>query len=328
MFCFPPSGSPAAPKSMKSESKAHPLLLAAAFATVYLVWGSTYLAIRVAVESMPPFLMASGRFLLAGIPLFAWARLRGAPRPSARQWRDAGIAGALMLAGGNGLVSWAETSVSSGLAALIVATVPAWFAVFDWLRPGGVRPTAITTLGILVGFLGVGLLLGGGLAGKGIHFTVGGLVAMLLSTQCWAAGSIWAKHGARPESPVLGTALQMTCGGLALLLIAGVRGEIHDWNPSATTARSTWAWLYLVFAGSFVAFNAFNYMLRHASAASVSTYAFVNPVVAVFLGWLLLDEGIDARMVSAMFVILAGVVLINFGPRLRDFLASRLGDRV
>lgn len=313
---------------MKTESRVRPLLLVAAFATVYGVWGSTYLAIRVAVESMPPFLMASGRFLLAGIPLFLWARFRGAPWPTPREWRDAGIAGTLMLAGGNGLVSWAETSVSSGLAALIVATVPAWFAVFDWIRPGGSRPAGFTILGIAVGFLGVGLLLGGGLAVKGIHFTVGGLVAMLLSTQCWAAGSIWAKHGARPVSPVMGTALQMTCGGVSLLLLALLRGETSAWVPSATTARSWTAWLYLVVAGSFVAFNAFNYMLRHASAASVSTYAFVNPVVAVFLGWLLLDEGIDLRMTVAMFVILAGVVLITFGPRLWERFAAGRGERV
>jgi drug/metabolite transporter (DMT)-like permease len=313
---------------MKAIRSDHRLALAAAFATVYVVWGSTYLAIRVAVESMPPFLMASGRFLIAGAMLLAWARVRGAPSPSFAEWRDAAIAGTLMLAGGNGLVSWAETSVSSGLAAVIVATVPAWFALFDWIRPGGTRPTTITLVGIAVGFCGVAMLLAGGAgAGANLHFTVTGLLAMVTSTVLWAAGSIWAKNGSRPISPVLGAALQMLCGGGSLLLIALVRGETMALDLAEIPRRSWAAWGYLVVMGSFVAFNAFNYMLRHASPAAVSTYAFVNPVVAVFLGWLLLDESISGRMALAMLVIVLGVVLITLGPwALRRWIAAR--DRV
>jgi drug/metabolite transporter (DMT)-like permease len=306
----------------------HRLALAAAFATVYVVWGSTYLAIRVAVETMPPFLMASGRFLIAGGLLLAWALLRGTPSPSRAEWRDAAIAGTLMLAGGNGLVSWAETSVSSGLAAVIVATVPAWFALFDWIRPHGVRPSAVTLVGIAVGFCGVAMLLAGGAgAGTNLHFTVTGLVAMVLSTACWAAGSIWSRNGSRPSSPVLGAALQMLCGGVSLLVIALVRGESAGLHLAAIPARSWAAWGYLVVMGSFVAFNAFNYMLRHASPAAVSTYAFVNPVVAVFLGWALLGESISGRMAVSMAVIVLGVVLITLGPWvLRRWSSS--GERV
>jgi drug/metabolite transporter (DMT)-like permease len=297
------------------------LLLAAAFATVYVVWGSTYLAIRVAVETLPPFGMAAGRFLIAGFLMLAIARVRGVLWPTRPQWRDAAVSGGLMLAGGNGLVSWAEQSVSSGLAALIVATVPAWFALFDWLRPGGNRPSAITLAGIAVGFAGVALLLSGRPAlGHGMQYTVGGLLAMVLSTAAWAAGSIYSKHGQRPESPMMGTAIQMSCGGLVLAVIAAGRGELGTFVAGSVSSRSWTAWAYLVVVGSFIAFNAFTYMLRHASPATVSTYAFVNPVVAVFLGGLVLDETITPRMVSAMVVIVSGVALITLGP----FVWSRL----
>jgi drug/metabolite transporter (DMT)-like permease len=300
---------------MNGPNRENRMLLTAAFATVYLVWGSTYLAIRVAVETLPPFAMASARFLIAGGLLLVLSRLRGTAWPSRVQWRDAAVSGTLMLAGGNGLVSWAERSVSSGLAALIVATVPAWFALFDWIRPGGNRPTGITLAGIAVGFAGVGLLLSGRpTQGQGMQFTAPGLVAMILSTAAWAAGSICSKHGHRPESPVMGTAIQMSCGGLVLLGVALCRREWVGFDLSRVSAHSWMAWAYLVILGSFIAFNAFTYLLRHASPASVSTYAFVNPVVAVFLGWLILGEAITPRTVAAMVVILSGVVLITLGP--------------
>lgn len=296
-------------------------LLLAAFATVYVVWGSTYLAIRVAVETMPPFLMASGRFLPAGVVMLLFAVLRGAPWPNRLEWRDGAISGGLMLAGGNALVAWAEQSVSSSLAALIVATVPAWFAVFDWIRPGGSRPTIITVAGIAVGFLGVALLLTGKpAAGDKLEFTVIGLVAMLVSTLFWAAGSVYAKHGRKPASALVSTAIQMICGGLIQLGIAGIRGEFGMFDASKVSSRSWIAWAYLIVFGSFIAFNAFTYMLRHATPAKVSTYAFVNPVVAVFLGSAILSEPVTGRMVWAMGVIIAGVVLVTAGPNIAGLL--------
>lgn len=300
---------------MNETQRRNAALLTAAFATVYLVWGSTYLAIRVAVETMPPFLMASARFLLAGVPMMVVALLRGVPWPGRLEWRDAAISGGLMLAGGNALVAWAEQSVSSSLAALIVATVPAWFAVFDWARPGGKRPALITVGGIAVGFVGVALLLTGKPAsGAGLEFTVIGLVAMLFSTAFWAAGSVYAKHGHKPDSALMFTAIQMTCGGFIQLIIACIRGEFSVLNLSGVSTHSWLAWGYLLVFGSVIAFNAFTYMLRHATPAKVSTYAFVNPVVAVFLGWAILDEPVTTRMLWAMAVIVAGVLLVTLGP--------------
>lgn len=268
-----------------------------AFASVYLFWGSTYLAIRVAVESMPPFLMAGSRFLLAGGLLYAWAR-RTSPKPDPIHWRSALIVGGLLLLGGNGGVVWAEKTVPSGMAALMVASVPLWIALFQWKRVN--LPSA---LGLLAGFAGVAWLVP---AGK-----INPLGAAALSFACvsWAVGSLVARSAPFPSSALLATSMQMLAGG-ALQFVAGLAfGEAGD--VVAPTARSLGAWGYLVVFGSLFGFVPYIWLLGVRPAAQVATYAYVNPVVAVFLGWLILDEPLTGRTLGAAGLIIASVAAIT-----------------
>jgi drug/metabolite transporter (DMT)-like permease len=297
-----------------TSSEPHPnrTRVLVAFAIVYVVWGSTYLAIRVAVETMPPFLFAGIRHLIAGGLLYAFLRLRGAARPRPIHWRNSAIVGTLLLLGGNGLVGWAEQTVSSGLAALIVCLSPVWFALFDWARPGGQRPLPTTWLGILIGFAGVTLLVTGrqgGLAHATI--TVTGLVALLVSCAAWAAGSVYSKYNEKPESAFLGAAMQMLCGSAALLLTAGLRGEFSRLEWAHFSGRSLFAVGYLIVFGSWCGFSAYVYLLKTVSSAKASTYAYVNPIIAVFLGWVLLGEPITTRILLGSLVIIAGVAIIT-----------------
>ena len=282
-----------------------------AFAAVYVVWGSTYLAIRYAVETIPPFLMVGTRFLLSGAMLYAWARARGAPRPSPAQWRDATIAGVLMLCFGNGAVSWAEQRVPSGLAALLVAVVPLWMVLIDWLRPRGVRPRATVIAGVIVGIAGLFVLVGpatlqgrGAIDGAGVIVLMGGSLA-------WAAGSVYNRYGSRPSSAAMSTGLQMLGGSAFLLLLSVARGELHALHVAAISLASWAGWAYLVTFGSLVGFTAYIYLLQAVTPAKASTYAYVNPVVAVFLGWGVAGEPVTARTLAAAAVILAGVAMIT-----------------
>jgi len=285
-------------------------LLTLAFAAIYLVWGSTYLAIRVGVETLPPFLMAGCRFLLAGGLLLAWLRLRGVPWAGYVHWRNAAIGGTLLLLGGNGLVVWAEQSVTSSLAALIIATTPVWFALLEWLRPGGTRPALQTVVGIAVGFAGVALLIGGQdhRAHPG-NVSLTGALALVLAGLSWAAGSLFAKHAPKPASPWMSVAMQMVCGGLALLLVALLRGE--PGRVGIISSRSVAAFFYLVVFGSWIGFSAYVWLLKVSTPARVSTYAYVNPVIAVFLGWALLGEPLTVRLFWSALIILAGVIIIT-----------------
>jgi drug/metabolite transporter (DMT)-like permease len=206
-----------------------------ALAAVYLVWGSTYLAIRFAVETLPPFLMAGVRFTVAGTLLYGWRRAVGFPRPTARQWRTASIVGGLMLLGGNGGVVWAEQWVESGTAALIVASVPLWMVLMDWLRPGGRRPGATVWLGIATGLAGVTILLG--VPGAGPGYLAGGLVLVLASV-AWAAGSLYSRSATLP-APLLATGMQMLAGGLLLLLAGVATGELGRVDPATVSTRSS-----------------------------------------------------------------------------------------
>jgi drug/metabolite transporter (DMT)-like permease len=281
-----------------------------AFAMVYVVWGSTYLAIRVAVETLPPFLLAATRFLFAGALLFAWMRLRGVSLPSKNQWRNSAIAGVLMLLGGNGLVVWAEQTVSSSLAALLVALTPVWFVLLDWLRPGGKSPAAYTWAGILVGFAGVALLVTGhDASGANVTKNPWGVVALVVAGLSWAAGSLWSRYHEKPESPWMNAALQMLCGGVALLMLSLFRGEPMHFHFARASPHSWWSLLYLVVFGSWIGFSAYVWLLKVTTPARVSTYAYVNPVIAVLLGRLLLDEPLGRQTIWAAAVILAGVVL-------------------
>ena len=285
--------------------------LIAAFAALYLVWGSTYLAISIAIETLPGFLMASVRFLIAGGALYAYARLRGgAPRPTGAQWRAATVVGALLLLGGNGGVVWAEARVPSGLASLIVAIVPLWMVLLAWARPGGERPSLGVATGLLLGTLGLGVLVGpGALTGHGAVDTLGTL-ALLGSGLSWAAGSVYSQRAPAPASPLLATGMQMLAGGVLLGALAAVTGQTAV-NADAVTLRSVLAVLYLIVFGSLVGFTAYIWLLRVASPARVATYAYVNPIVAVLLGWAVLGEPLTARTWAAAAVIVAGVAIIT-----------------
>jgi drug/metabolite transporter (DMT)-like permease len=291
-------------------------LLIVAFATVYIVWGSTYLAIRVAVETLPPFLLAAARFLIAGSMMFTWLRLRGVAMPAKNQWFNAAIAGVLMLLGGNGLVVWAEQSVCSSLAALVVALTPVWFALLDWARPGGKRPALYIWVGIVVGFVGVTLLVTGrNSAGASVTRNPWGVAALVVAGFSWAAGSLWSRYNAKPDSPWMNAALQMMCGGVALLALSLFHGEPAHFHFAQASAQSWWAFLYLVVFGSWIGFSAYVWLLKASTPSRVATYAYVNPVIAVLLGRLWLHEPLGMRTLWAAAIILAGVVVTTLPKR-------------
>lgn len=290
-----------------------------AFAAVYIIWGSTYLAIRFAIETIPPFLMAGTRFLIAGGLLYAWARLRGAGRPSLRHWRSGLIVGGLMLLGGNGGVTWAEQRISSGLAALLIATVPMWMALLEALPPNRMLPTrrALPTrrvlFGLGLGILGVALLIGPSSLLDSEAVDLLGALAVIGGALAWALGSLYSRHAELPDSPLQGIALEMLGGGALLLLAGSLSGEWGRLDLQAVSAGSLLALGYLVLFGSIVAFSAYIWLLKHTSPARAATYAYVNPVVAVWLGWALADEPLTALTLLAAAVIIAGVALINTG---------------
>jgi len=283
----------------------------AAFIAVYIVWGSTYLAIRYAVQTIPPFVMVGTRFIVSGVILYAWARWRGSPRPTSAQWKDATVTGALMLCCGNGAVSWAEQRVPSGIASLLVAVVPLWMVLVDWLRPRGERPRAVVVVGVIVGLVGLAVLVGpASLSGKGEVDSAGAIV-LILGSLAWAAGSVFNRHGSRPDSAAMSTGLQMIGGSIALLLLGLMRGELAQLHVREISAASWAGWIYLVTFGSLVGFTAYIYLLQTVSPAKASTYAYVNPLVAVLLGWAIAGESVTVRSLGAAAIILAGVAMIT-----------------
>jgi drug/metabolite transporter (DMT)-like permease len=283
--------------------------VAAAFAIVYVVWGSTYLGIRFALETIPPFLMAGVRFLLAGGALYVFSRWRGAAKPSWSEWRNAATLGAFLFLGGNGAVVWAQQYVSSGVAALLVATEPMIFVLLDGWRRGR-RPEARVLGGLILGLAGVGLLVGPGqiLGGGRVH--PGAAIVLLLGAASWAWGSLRSSRVELPASPTMSTALTLFSGGVFLTAASLLRGEPWAFDPSAVSAKSILATLYLVSFGSIVAFSAYLYLLKNTTPARVATYAYVNPVVAVLLGWLFAAEPLLPRTVLAALVIVGSVALI------------------
>ena len=290
--------------------------LVTAFAIVYVVWGSTYLAIRFAIETLPPFLMASARFLTAGTVLYAWARLAGgAERPARAQWKAAAIVGGLLLLGGNGLVVWSELRIPSGVAALLGGTTPVWMVLFDSLRRGGVRPALQVIAGVALGLAGLAWLIGPSSLAGGERIDLIGAGAVVISSITWAAGSIYQRHAPMPASPWLSTAMQMLAGGAALLIVGVALGELPQVNVAFFSLRSVLAFLYLVVFGSIMAFSAYVWLLRVSTPSRVSTHTYVNPVVAVLLGWALAGEPLTPRMIVAAAVIVGGVALITLAPK-------------
>jgi drug/metabolite transporter (DMT)-like permease len=283
-----------------------------ALLAIYILWGSTYLAIRLAVETIPPFLMAGTRFLVSGTILFVWRRLAGEPLPTARQWRSAAIVGLLLLLGGNGLVSWAEQHVASGIAALIIGAVPLFMVIIEALRHQGTKPGWQSILGLVIGFGGIALLVGPSeFGGNGMQFSLLAIGALLLAALLWSIGSVYSRTADLPASSLMGTGMEMLCGGIGLYLTGTLVGEWKVFHISAITHQSWLALVYLVVFGSMMGFVAYTWLLHHAPVSLVATYAYVNPVVAIFLGTWIGHEVLNARTIIAALVIISSVVLIN-----------------
>jgi drug/metabolite transporter (DMT)-like permease len=292
------------------------LALASAFAIVYVIWGSTFLAILFAIQTLPPFLMASARFLVAGSLLYAWSRLvNGAAAPTLTNWRATAVVGVLLLLGGNGLLVWSEQRIPSGVAALLVGTVPCFMVLIDWLRPGGSRPTGLVIAGLFLGLLGLAWFVGPDALLGGGRADLIGAVVVVVGSFSWALGSVYSRHAATPPSPFLSTAMQMLGGGAALLVLSVMLGEPWAFDASGVSLRSALGLLYLVLFGSIVAFSAYIWLLRVSTPTRVSTYAYVNPVIAVILGWALAGEALTTRMIIAAAVIVSGVALITLAPK-------------
>lgn len=283
-----------------------------ALLALYIVWGSTYLGIRFAVETIPPFLHASLRFLISGAILYIWRRAAGDPAPSVSNWKSTAIVGAALLLGGNGLVAWAEQTVPSGIAALLITTSPFWLVLFESMRAGGTRPGWQAILGLVVGFAGVFILIGPAkLTGAEGGFDPFGSILLLLAPLFWSMGSIYAKAADMPKSTLLSTGMQMLTGAVALFIVSAIKGELNGFSLALVSARSWLALLYLISFGSLIGFVSYGWLLHNAPISLVSTYAYVNPVVAVLLGNLLADEPLNGRILISAAIIIGAVVLIN-----------------
>jgi len=281
-----------------------------AFAAVYLLWGSTFLAMRFGIQTIPPLFMAAMRHLVAGSVLMAWSWRRMRRWPTAREWRDAVIVGVLLL-GANGTVAWSEQYVPSGTAALLVATVPLWMVLIDWWRPHGIHPGRGVLLGLGLGLAGLVTLIGpGALVGHGAVNALGA-TALVLGSLSWAAGSIVVQRQPRPPVPLFAVGMQMVCGGSALFVVSTLTGQTARFSLAHVSMASALGWGYLIVFGSLLGFTAYAYLLRSTTAAKVATYAYVNPVIAVFLGWAIAGEAVTARTLAAAAVILAGVAIIT-----------------
>jgi drug/metabolite transporter (DMT)-like permease len=291
-----------------------------AFAGIYIIWGSTYLGILFAIQSIPPLLMAGSRFLLAGIILYAGACMSGAPRSSWADWRTALIVGACLLLGGNGGVTLAEQYVPSGIAALLVATVPIYIALLSWLFGMSKRPSAFTWIGLAGGFVGVGVLIGPALrfsaTGESPHAWIG-MSILLFSSLIWSAGSLYSRKTKNAASPFLAAGQQMLCGG-ALLLTAGMaRGELRHFDPGQITTQSFLAFIYLVLIGGIIGYVSYAWLLRYCDPAKVATYAYVNPIVAVLLGALFAHETLSLRTLLAATLIIGSVAVVIMAQQMK-----------
>ena len=303
------------PASMPQDpAKRDSMLIIVAFAAIYLIWGSTYLAIAIGIQSFPPLLLAASRHLTAGLILFPLLRWKTGIRPTLAQWRTAGITGLLLLLIGNGGVCLSERTVPTGVAALIVALVSFWMVLLEWLRPGGLRPLPRVVASLVLGFGGLAVLVGPAHLGGSERVDLAGAGILVVSSFAWACGSIYSKHKDLPSSPMLSVAMQSLVGGAALWIVSLLSGEGHDLHFMAISGRSWIALAYLIVFGSGIGFTAYVYLLKNTSAARVGTYPFVNPVVALFLGWLWASEKITLRTGLAAAVILTAVLLVITAP--------------
>jgi drug/metabolite transporter (DMT)-like permease len=260
---------------------------------------------------MPPFLMGGTRFLISGILLYAWARWRGAPRPTLRQWRNATIAGAFLILGGNGAVVWAEQTVPSGLTALLVSILPFWMVIIEWARPPRRRPAAIVLIGLIIGFLGIVVLIGPDNLGGTGGVSIAGAIVLNLGSLSWAIGSFWSRDAELPESGLMTTGMQMLGGGVLLSLVGILAGEATNFDLGAVSTASWVGWIYLIIFGSLIAFTSYIWLLDKVSPALLGTYAYVNPIVAVLLGWAIAGEALSLRTGVAAAIVIFAVALIT-----------------
>ena len=281
-----------------------------AFAAVYLIWGSTFLAIRYAVETIPPFFMAGCRFLIAGTLLYLWTRAGGAARPSRGEWVGTALIGFLLLVSGNGGLCWSERRVPSGLAALLLAAIPIWMVLLDSLRRDGTKLGARVIGGMVMGLAGIILLVGPAHLWGSSRVDLAGAGVLMLSAFSWALGSVLSHKVSLPHSPFRAAAMEMLAGGAVLLALGFLCGESRHLHFGAVATRSVFGLVYLIAAGSLLGFTAYFWLLRTVPMARVSTYAFVNPAVAVFLGWAFGSEAVTGRVLLASATIIAGVALI------------------
>jgi drug/metabolite transporter (DMT)-like permease len=287
-----------------------------ALLTVYLFWGGTYLFIHFAVETIPPFFMAGSRFLIAGAVLYIWRRLAGDPVPTRGQWLRAAAVGLLLLLGGNGLLSLAEQHVASGISSLIIGSVPLWMTTIEALRPGGVRPKLLGVIGLVIGFGGIVLLVAPSLlGGQSVNAPLLGVITLLCAAFFWSLGSIYSHIARLPDSTLLSTGMQMLAGGVGLFLAGTFTGEWRQLALADISARSWFSMLYLVLFGSMAGYTAYAWVLRAAPVSLVSTYAYVNPLVAILLGSLFAQETLTMHVLVSAAIIIGSIVLINLSRR-------------
>jgi len=284
-----------------------------AFAALYLIWGSTYLGILFAIHSIPPFLMAGMRFFLAGVIMYGVARWQGAPRPTFETWRSSLIIGACLLLCGNGGVTVSEKWVPTGLASLLVATVPIDIALLGWISGTAPRPTPIVWLGLVGGFIGVGVLVGPAFASSSVsphNYLALGMSILLLASLIWSIGSLYSRTAKSSPSLFLAAGQQMICGGALLILVGFGLGEQRGFDPRHVTWLSIGAFVYLVLIGALIGYTAYFYLLRHCDPAKVATYAYVNPVVAVLLGTAFAGEKLTLRTLFGAGLIIGSVAVV------------------
>lgn len=286
-----------------------------ALLALYIVWGSTYLAIRFAVETIPPFLSAGMRFLVAGLILVIWRRSAGDALPTRRQWKSLAVVGILLLLGGNGMVSFAEARIASGVVALIVGTVPLWLVIIEALRPGGIKPGWQVITGLLIGFSGIYLLIGPSSFTGGLGFDSIGTLAALLAAFLWSIGSIYSRSADMPGSTLMSTGGEMLVGAVALFITSGLTGEWTGFSFRMVAPHSWLGLAYLITFGSLIGFVSYGWLLHNAPISLVATYAYVNPLVAVVLGALLAGELLNGRILAASALIIGSVIFINSSHR-------------